>query len=460
MSDIGFEVFIIFLLILANGVFAMSEMAVVTARKSRLEDWADKGHTGAKAALELANSPNRFLSTIQIGITLVGILTGAFGGRSVADRMAAYLNMIPGVEPYSRVIGLGFVVAGIAYLSLVIGELLPKRLALRNPERIAVLMANPMRVLTRICSPMVHLLSISTDTVFHLFARHHVQEPPVTEEEIKTLIQKGTEAGVFEESEQNMVEAVFNLGDRSARSLMTPRTQIVWLDLDASVEQICGKVVDSKYSRFPVSTGSLDHACGVIQAKDLLARRLSGQPFDLTTLWQEPLFVPRSISALHVLELFKKSGEHIAFVVDEYGGIEGLLTHHDILEAIAGEIALGEKSIERKAVQRHDGSWLLDGMLSVDEFKEIFHLEILPGEKKDAYQTLGGFLFTQMGRVPSVAESFEWHGLRFEIVDMDGKRIDKVLVMSAEQIPSGNPSDVKEPFPRQPSLEGRTSEKD
>lgn len=428
MAEMGFEIFIIGLLVLFNGVFAMSEMAVVTARKSRLEDWANKGNARAKVALELANAPNRFLSTVQIGITLVGILAGAFGGRTVADRIAAYLNTIPGIEPYGQAIGLAVVVAVITYFSLVVGELAPKRLALRHPETSAAIVARPMRALTTISSPIVHLLSISTDAVFHLFGRHTVQEPPVTEEEIKTLVAKGAEAGVFEKSEQNMVEAVFSLGDRSARSLMTPRTQIAWLDLNASDDQIREKMRESRFSRFPVASGGLDHVSGVVQAKDLLAHHVAGQSLDLKPLLQEPLFVPRSVSALHVLELFKQSGKHIALVVDEYGGIEGLLTHHDILEAIAGEIAFGGKSTEPKAVQRHDGSWLLDGMLAVDEFKEIFHLEDLPGEKKDAYQTLGGFVFTQMGRVPSVSDRFVWVNLSFEIVDMDGKRIDKVLV--------------------------------
>jgi putative hemolysin len=438
MSEISGEVVIIFLLILANGVFAMSEMAVVTARKSRLQDWAHKGNVRARKALELANMPNRFLSAVQIGITLIGILAGAFGGRTLAGRMAEYFSTIPGIEPYSQTIGLSVVVIIITYFSLVIGELVPKRLALRHPESIAAFMAGPMRFVSKVSAPMVHLLSLSTDAVFTLFARHHVQEPPVTEEEIKTLVQKGTEAGVFEASEQDLVEAVFSLGDRSARSLMTPRSQIVWLDLGESVDASIAKVVESQYSRFPVSSGNLDEVSGVIHAKDLLAQRMTGKAVDIKALMQEPTFVPRSVSALHVLELFKQTGKHIAFVVDEYGGTEGLLTHHDILEAIAGEIAIGEKAGEPKAVQRHDGSWLLDGMLAVEEFKEIFHLEELPGEKRDAYQTLGGFLFTQFGRVPAVSDSFVWNQLRFEIVDMDGKRIDKVLVMSAQQAPAGS----------------------
>ena len=259
------------------------------------------------------------------------------------------------------------------------------------------------------------------------------QAPSVTEEEIKTLVKQGTQAGVFEESEQDMVEAVLRLGEKTARSLMTPRTQIVWLDLGDSIEQMRAKIISSEHSRFPVGRGSLDNVIGVVQSKDLLSLCLAGRPMDLKALLQEPLFVPRTISALEMMESFKESAKHLALVVDEYGGIEGLLTHHDILEAIAGEIPFGESATDPKAVQRHDGSWLLDGMLTIDQFKEIFGIERLPGEKRDAYQTLGGFIFTQMGRVPTVSESFEWNKLRFEVVDMDGKRIDKVLVSAAQK---------------------------
>jgi putative hemolysin len=428
MSAQSLEIFIVFLLILANGIFVLSETAVVTARKSRLQEWANEGDARAKAALELANPPDRFLSTVQIGMTLTAILIGVVGDRTLAERMAKHLNAIPGLEPYSQAIGLSAVIVAVTYFSLVMGQMLPKRLALRHPEGIAVFVAGPMRLVAQICLPVVHLLRLSTDALFRLFGKQPVGQPPVLEEEIKTLVQKGTEAGVFEESEQDLVEAVFSLGDRSPRSLMTPRTQIVWIDLDDSIDAISATVIKSQYSRFPVSSGNLDQVSGVIHAKDFLAQKATGKPLDIRALMEEPLFVPRSVSVLHVLELFKRTGKHIAFVVDEYGGTEGLLTHHDILEAIAGEIAMGEKHAEAKAVQRHDGSWLLDGMLAVDEFKQIFHLEVLPGEKKDAYQTLGGFLFTQMGRVPSVSDSFLWSNLRFEIVDMDGKRIDKVLV--------------------------------
>jgi magnesium and cobalt exporter, CNNM family len=428
MSDIGGEILIILLLIVANGIFAMSEMAVITARKSRLQDWIKKGNRRAKAALELALAPNRFLSAVQFGITLVGILAGAFAGRSVAQWLATHIIGMPFIGLYHQEIGLALVVLVITYLSLVIGELVPKRLALRHPEAIATYVAYPLRWFTKLLSPMVHLLSLSTDGVCRIFGRQEGDEPPVTEEEIKTLVQQGTEAGVFEESEQDMVEAVFRLGDKTARTLMTPRTQITWLDLEDSAERVRDKIISSGHSCFPVATGSLDKVDGVVLAKDLLGHSLAGNPLDLKSLMQQPLFVPRTVTALEVLESFKKLGQHIALVVDEYGGIEGLLTHHDILEAIAGDIPFDGKPTDPKAVQRHDGSWLLDGMLSVDEFKEIFQIEVLPGEKRDAYQTLGGFVFTQMGRIPSVPDSFEWNGLRLEVVDMDGKRIDKVLV--------------------------------
>jgi len=432
VSTIAFEVIVIFLLLVANGIFAMSEIAVVTARKSRLQELANNGKARARAALELANAPNPFLSSVQIGITLVGILAGAFGGGALTECIAAQLNTIPVISAYSRSIALGIVVLGITYFSVIIGELVPKRLALGHPETIAMLMAPPMRLLLKVCAPVVHLLSFSTDLVFRLFGKKLDEQTSVTEEEVRTLVRQGTAAGVFEELEQDMVEAVFQLGDKSARALMTPRTQIVWLDVNDTVERIRAKLSDSGHSRFPVCTGSLDNVVGVVQAKDLLASVLSDKTVNPQASMQQPAFVPRGMPALQVLDHIKQSGSHIVLVVDEYGGIEGLLTHHDILEAIAGDMPLGKTPAEPKAVQRKDGSWLLDGMLSIDEFKEIFHLDNLPGEKKDTFQTLGGFIFTQMGRVPSASEQFEWNGLRFEVVDMDGKRIDKVLVSSFE----------------------------
>jgi len=437
MTGIGFEVVAILLLIVASGVFALSRTAVVAARKSRLQEWAEEGDSKAKAALEIANQPNRFLSTVQMGITFVAILAGAIGGQSLTDGIAARIGAIPGMEHYSQTIALGVVVVGLTLFFVLMGQLFPKQLALSSPESIARFVAVPMRLLSAIAGPLVQFLNFCIDGVLRRLGSRPSNQPPVTEEEIKSLIEQGTAAGVFEASEQDMMEAVIDLGDKSARALMTPRTQIVWFDLNDAPEQVRRKVADSGHSRFPVCRGSLDDVAGVAQTKDLLSSALAGKAIDLSASLQQPAFVPRSMTALQVLEHIKRSGSHIVLVVDEYGGIEGLLTHHDVLEAIAGEMPFGKSPVQSKAVQREDGSWLLYGMLAVEEFKELFHLDSLPGEKKDAYQTLGGFLFTQMGRVPLESDHIDWNNLRFEVVDMDGKRIDKVLVSFIQKHTSG-----------------------
>lgn len=431
MPDIAFEILFIILLVIANGVFAMAEMAIVSARKARLQQLANEGNLKARAALELANSPNRFLSTIQIGITLIGILAGAFGGATIAVELEMRLSSIPLFSPYSEAIALAAVVLGITYLSLVIGELVPKRLALHNTERIACAVANPMRVLSGIALPAVHLLSASTDMVLRMLGIKPSAEPPVTEDEIKILIEQGIAAGIFEEAERDMVEHVFHLSDQRVSALMTPRTEIVWLDIEDSSEEIRRKIADSGHSRYPLCQGSLDNILGIVQVKDILGRNLLGKPADLKAALRRPLFVPENTHALKVLELFKQSGIHISLVVDEYDSIQGLITLNDILEEVVGDVPTMEELAEPQAVQREDGSWLLDGMLPVDEFKEIFNIRRLHGE--ESYQTLAGFVLMQMGRIPSVGNHFEWGGLRFEVVDMDRNRVDKVLVMPARR---------------------------
>ncbi|HEY6586372.1 MAG TPA: hemolysin family protein [Candidatus Methanoperedens sp.] len=434
MSDITFQIILIILLTIANGIFSMSEIAIISARKARLQQWINEGNAKAQAALDLADSPNRLLSTVQIGITLIGILAGVLGGATIAEELSARLTFIPLLAPYSEAIALGIVVLGITYLTLVIGELVPKRIALHNPERIACTMAAPMRMLSRIASPAVHLLSISTDTVLRILGIRPVAEPPVTEEEINILIEQGMKAGTFEKAERDMVEHVFRLGDLRAGALMTPRTEIVWLDIDDSPEETRRKIADSGHSRFPVGQGSLDNILGIVQIKDILGRNIEGKSPDLKASLRRPLFVPESTHAMKVLELFKQSGIHISLVVDEYGSVQGLVTLKDILEEIVGDIPSVEDLEEPLAVQREDGSWLLDGMLLVDDFKEIFSIKELPGE--GIYQTLGGFVLMHMGRIPAVGNHFEWSGLRFEVVDMDKNRIDKVLVMPARKAPT------------------------
>jgi putative hemolysin len=427
MPSFIFEMLVIFLLLLLNGIFAMSEIAVVSARKTRLQQWAREGNSKAQAALELANAPNQFLSTIQVGITLVGIFAGAYGGATLSEALASALEKVPLLAPYSRAVSLALVVIGITYLSLIVGELVPKRLALNSPERLASSLAGPMRALSRLASPVVHLLSVSTELVLRLLRIQPSEEPPITEEEIRALIKQATQAGMFEEAEQEMVERVFRLGDRRVSAVMTPRTEIVWLDVNAEPAEIRQQITESVHSRFLVADGSLDHVLGVVQAKDLLAHALSDHSFHLTTALQQPLYVPESMRALRVLELFKQSPTHIALVVDEYGSIEGLVTPNDILEAIVGDLPVAGELIEPLAVQREDGSWLLDGMLSIDELKELLQLGPLPGEDQGVYQTLAGFVMMQLGRIPAVADHFEWEGRRFEVMDMDGNRIDKVL---------------------------------
>jgi putative hemolysin len=432
MPHITLEILIIFLLFIANGIFAMSEIAVVSARKVRLQERANKGDAGARLALKLANAPEDFLSSVQIGITLVGILMGALGGGTLAAAVAANLERVPLLGPYSQAFGVGIVVLSLTFLSLVIGELVPKRLALNSPERIASAMARPMRWMSVLASPAVRLLTVSTNVLLGILRVKPSTEPPVTEEEIQVLIEQGTQAGVFEEAEQDMVTGVFRLGDRQVSTIMTPRTEIVWLDLEDSPEETRRKITESAHTQFPVGQGSLDNILGVVKSKDLLTRCLAGQPpVDLKAVLQRPLLVPETKPVLQVIESFRESRKHIALVIDEYGGLQGMVTINDILEGIVGDLpAVGEAP--PGAVQREDGSWLLDGLMPVDEFREILQIGELPGEDRGYYHTLGGFVMTHLGRIPSAADYFEWDKLRFEVVDMDGRRVDKVLVTPVE----------------------------
>ena len=412
----------------------MSEAAVISARKARLQQLADAGNSQARAALELATHPNEFLATVQIGITLVGILAGAFGGATIAEEIAARLSVIPFLAPYGEVIGVGIVVLGLTYFSLIIGELVPKRLALNNAERIASVVAAPMRALSAIAAPVVRLLSVSTDVVIRVLGIKPSAEPSITPEEIKILIEQGTESGVFEETEQDMIESVLRLDERQVGACMTPRTQIVWFDLEDSPEDIRRKIANSQHSRFPVIKDSLDNVLGIVRATDLLTQSLASQRLDLIALLRPPLFIPENMSALKVLELFKQKGTHIALVTDEYGGIQGMVTHNDILEAIVGYIPSAGEPAEPEAMRREDGSWLLDGLLPIDKLKEIFDLEKLPDEEHGNYQTVGGFVVTQVRSIPLVGQRFEWGKLCFEVVDMDGHRVDKVLVMPVQAV--------------------------
>jgi len=436
MSEIATEIIFVLLLIIANGVFSGSEIAVISARKVRLEQSANQGNAKARVALKLAQDPNDFLSTVQIGITLIGVLSGAVAGATIAARLAVVLDAIPFLQPYKDGLSVGIVVGVITFLSLVIGELLPKRIALNAPEQIACTVAKPMRLLSKIASPLVYLLSISTDLLLKVLGIKASDEPSVTEEEIKIMIRQGTDAGMFEESEQEMVERIFRLGDRSVKSLMTPRTEIVWLDVESPLAENLDEVIKSSYSRFPVGRDSIDQCLGIVRGSSLLSACLTDQNqnnVSLESLIQPPVYVAESTRALKLLEQFKQTGVHIALVTDEYGGVEGLVTLNDLMEAIVGDLPSLENQDDLPAVQREDGSWLLDGLLSIDEFKDILRDEIsLPQIQTNDYHTLGGFVMHSLKHIPRVGEYFEWNDLRFEVMDMDGTRVDKVMVSKSQ----------------------------
>ncbi|MBR8835442.1 MAG: HlyC/CorC family transporter [Stigonema ocellatum SAG 48.90 = DSM 106950] len=432
------EILIIPILIFANGLFVMSELAIISARKVRLQQLANHGDGKARVALQLASSPNQFLATVQIGITLLAIVSGAFGESVIAKRLTPLLSLIPLLEPYKEAIASVLAVLIITYLTLIIGELVPKRLALNHPEPIASVVAVPMQMLARFASPIAYLLSLSTDTVLRLLGITPSTEPQITEEEIRVLIEQGTEEGTFEEAEQDMVERVFRFGDRPVSSFMTPRPDIVWLDLEDSAEENRQKIIDGGNSRYPVCQGELDNVLGIIPVTDLLVRCFSGQGLDLTVGLRQPVFVPESTRGLKVLELFKQTVTHMALVVDEYGIIQGLVTLNDVMIEIVGDVPSDDEQKDPQVVQREDGSWLLDGMLSVDELFELFHMEELQHQDRGSYQTLGGFVMTHLGRIPTAADHFEWQGMRFEVVDMDGNRVDKVLVVPMQNQSADN----------------------
>jgi putative hemolysin len=436
MGDITFEIIFIIVLLIANGLFSMSEMAVVSARKARLQKRANDGDKGAKAALELAGNPGPFLSTVQIGITLVGILAGAFGGATIAEKLAPTLKSFPAIEPYADKISFGLVVLVITYLSLVIGELIPKRLALHSPDKIASIVAAPMKKISALTSPMVKLLEGSTNGLLRLFGMRESSEPPVTEDEIKVLIEQGIRAGVFEEAEQDLIERTFHLGDRTVNELMVPRPDVVFLDLDDPPEVIKEVVSGNRLSRYPVIQGSPDNVVGVVRAKDLLASEFGNQPFDLNAAMVPALYLPDTMPAFKAIEMFKSSRRHMAVVVDEHGGVEGVITVNDILDALVGDSPSMDEREEQLVVRREDGSFLLDGALSINQLKQTLQLNRLPGEKDGDFQTLGGFMMTRLGRVPAAADQLEFGGWRFEVVDMDRRRVDKVLATRISNSPN------------------------
>jgi len=422
------EILMVLLLIVINRVFAMFEIAMVSSRKARLQQRGADGNKGAKIALEMLKKPNRFLSTVQIGITLVGIFTGAFGGAALAAPLAELIRKIHWLASYADALSLVFVVVLITYFSLVIGELIPKRLAMNKPEETVSRMAGTMRFFSKLARPFVNLLSKSTDFGVRLLGIKPSKEPIITEEEIKILVEQGRQIGVFEDAEKDMVSGVFRLGERRVDALMTPRTEIDWVDIEDSPAKIKDTLVKCEYSRIPVAKGDLDQVLGVVDVKDLLGINLEDPGFDLIDYARPAIFVPENTQALKALEVFRESGVHNALVIDEYGGLQGMVTLFDVLEAIVGDIPLNSEDTDQLAIQRADGSWLFDGLIVIDELKEILDIDEMPDEDRAAYQTLSGFIMGQLGSIPKAGQYFEWERFRFEVVDMDGRRVDKVLV--------------------------------
>jgi putative hemolysin len=407
----------------------MSEIAVVAARKVRLQQRADEGDEGAKAALTLAHDPNKFLSTVQFGITLVGVLAGAYGGATIAAKLAVPIAEFPQLARYSEGIALGLVVTTITVMSLIIGELVPKRIGLNNPEAIASWVARPMIVLSKIGGPVVHILTAATNLVLRIFGVKGEAEPNLTEDEIKALISQGAETGAVGATEENIVQRVFQLGDQRVAAIMTPRPDIEWIDVDATEEELREFLASHAHTQFVVCHGGLDEVLGIVRSADLLPLAFKGVRIDLRSLTKEALFVPDSMPAVQLLESFRGSHKHVALVMDEYGAVEGLVTVTDLLTAIVGELPADASEAVGAFVSRADGSWLVEGSAPMEQVATHFGMDSLPADEAGAYHTIGGFVMARLGRVPRTADTFEWGGLKFEVMDMDGRRIDKVLVM-------------------------------
>jgi len=426
--SITYEILLIAILILINGLLVMAEFAIVAAKKSRLQNRAEQGDKEAAEALSLAEKPTNFLSTIQVGITLISIIIGAFGGATTAESLSLVIQGVPALAPYSEALALTVVVIVVTYFTLLFGEIVPKWIGMNDAERIAARVARPVRLLSLAMYPVVLFLSYSTEAVLLMLRLKKGTEPPVTEEEIKILIEQGTEAGVFDEAEADMVEGVFNLADQKAGRFMVLRPDVVALDISESPEKIWVKMVESRRSYFPVYRDELDNFLGIVAIRDLWVQMVEGKTMDIESAITTPLFVPESIPLLKLLDYFRKEGLHIAMVVDELGNIQGLITLHDILEAIVGHLPTDDEPREAEIIVRADGSWLMDGSVTVEDFRESIGVEIRPDEQADRFHTLAGFVMLQLQRIPKTGDRFEWNGFSFEVVDMDGMKLDKVLV--------------------------------
>ena len=426
------EIVILFALVLLNGLFAMSEIALVTARKARMQQQIDAGDKGALAAVQLGQEPTRFLSTVQIGITSIGILNGIVGESALAQPLGVWLQHF-GLEPKpAGYVATGAVVLAITYFSIVLGELVPKRLGQLSPEAVARLVSRPIMLLALTATPFVKLLSGSTRFVLKVLGVRDRGAPPVTEEEIQALMLEGSDAGVIEHSEHAMARNLFRLDDRLLGSLMVPRADIITLDVAQSWQENLRRVETGDHTRFPVLRGGWHEVLGVVTSRMLLRKALKGETPELSSGLQPPVFVPESLTGLELLENFRASGVQMAFVIDEYGEVLGMVTLRDVMEAITGEFT-PRNTEEAWAIRREDGSWLLDGLIPVPELKDRLSLRGVPEEEKERYHTLSGMLMLLLGRLPQTTDRVNWEGWQFEVVDIDGKRVDKVLATPLEE---------------------------
>jgi len=433
--DIG----LIIVLIIINGFFAMSELSIISSRKTRLQKLASEQRSGAQAAISLHSEPSRFLSTIQVGITSVGILTGAIGEYALAVPINERLMQIPYLAPYAKSLALASTVIVITFFSVVIGELVPKRLALHSPETIALRIARPMTWLAKLVSPVVWLLSSSSNVLLRLFGMHRKKETSVTNEEINLLMQMGAEAGVFHESEGQIVSNVLKLDEQRVGIIMTPKKEVFALDLNDSEAELLNNVIQCPYQRIVICKNGWDNVIGILQRSDLLKSAFEGAKPDIEKVLRPPLYIPDAMTLTHLLENFRKVRTEFALIVDEYGEMQGIVTLSDVLSAIIGEFPSEGSELDPEIVQRSDGSWLVDGGITMARLKAMLDINSnFPGEEANIYNTLGGFVVFYLERIPSVAEHFEYAGWRFEVVDMDKARVDKILI-SRQQDNSSNP---------------------
>lgn len=445
-GSVAVDILIILGLILLNGVFAMSELAVVSSKRIRLEKLSENGNQGARAALQLADSPSRFLSTVQIGITLIGIFNGAFGEASLVSRLTPEIAGIPSLSPYAEELALGIVVVSITFASIVLGELVPKRIAMQYPEAMAALIARPMQWLSRLMAPFVKLLTVVTEFFLRILRLHHAREAHVTEEEIAGLLREGTKAGLFERTEHDIVTRALRLDDMRLPALMTPRADLVYIELNDAAKENLAKIADSPYNRFPVCRGGFSHVVGIVNAGDLFEQSIrvgSTSRIDIVAVTRPALYVPESLSAMDLLETLKKHRTELALIVDEYGEIEGMVTMSDVMSVLVGDVSVINEEQEADAIERADGTWLIDGGVSLDRFREVFGTEVrFPDESSGVYHTLAGFVLTQLGHIPVAAEAFAWDSYRFEVVDMDRNRIDRLMVarVASPELPADRPA--------------------